>query len=113
VRDDDDLEDAEFEDEPEPEPEPEPERPKKLTARVIARMAAEQVMEMTSKESESVTSVKKSEDGWTVGLEVVESRRIPDSTDLLASYEVEMDADGDLISYKRLKRYNRGRGDDE
>ena len=62
---------------------------------------------------ESVTSVHRSEDGWTVGLEVVESRRIPDSTDLLASYEVEMDADGDLVSYRRLKRYNRGRGDDE
>ena len=95
------------------EPSPEPERPKKLTARVIARMAAEQVTEMTSKESESVTSVKRSEDGWLVGLEVVESRRIPDSTDLLASYEVEMDADGDLVSYRRIKRYNRGRGDDE
>jgi hypothetical protein len=24
-----------------------------------------------------------------------------------------MDADGDLVSYRRLKRYNRGRGDDE
>ncbi|NMO88594.1 gas vesicle protein [Actinomycetospora sp. TBRC 11914] len=106
---DDEYDDDEYEDEPEPEPAP----PKKLTARAVARMAAEQVMEMTGKESESVTSVHKSADGWTVGLEVVESRRIPDSTDLLASYEVEMDADGDLISYRRTRRYNRGRGDDE
>jgi hypothetical protein len=103
-----DPEDAEPDDD-----EPAPERPRKLTAPRIARMAAEQVMEMTKKESESVTSVRRAEDGWVVGLEVVESRRIPESTDLLASYEAEMDADGDLVSYRRIKRYTRGRGDDE
>lgn len=102
-------------DEPEPEPDEvsEPAPPRKLTTRVVARLAAEQVSEMTGKESESVTSVSRGEEGWTVGLEVVESRRIPDSTDLLASYEVEMDGDGDLVSYRRVRRYTRGRGDDD
>ena len=68
---------------------------------------------MTGKESESVTSVRKTDEGWYVGLEVVESHRIPESTDVLATYEAEMDTDGELLSYRRVKRYTRGRGDDE
>ena len=70
-------------------------------------------MEMSGKESESITSVRRTDEGYVVGLEVVESHRIPESTDILAIYEAEMDEDGELISYKRLKRYTRGRGDDE
>jgi outer membrane biosynthesis protein TonB len=105
--------DAEASQDTEDEPEPEP-APKRIPARKIARWAAEQVMEMTGKESESVTSVRKDgEGGWVVGLEVVESHRIPSSTDVLAIYEAEMDGDGELLSYRRVKRYTRGRGEDE
>ena len=68
---------------------------------------------MSGKESEAVTSVRRTEDGWVVGLEVVESRKIPETSDILATYEAEMDADGELISYQRLKRYTRGRGDED
>jgi hypothetical protein len=34
--------------------------------------------------------------------------RIPDSADILAVYEVRLDADGALISYQRTRRYARG-----
>ena len=68
---------------------------------------------MSGKESEAITSVRKTDDGYVVGLEVVEARKIPETADLLASYEAEMDADGDLISYHRVRRYTRGRGDDD
>ena len=46
--------------------------------------------------------------GWRVGVEVVEVARIPDSADILAVYEVRLDADGDLLSYHRTRRYPRG-----
>ncbi len=57
--DEDEAPEDDVEDEAE---EPEP-RPKKIPARKIARWAAEQVMEMTGKESESVTSVRKDGEG--------------------------------------------------
>jgi hypothetical protein len=41
-------------------------------------------------------------------VEVVEVRRIPDTTDVLALYEVEMDTDGAMEGYRRLRRYARG-----
>jgi hypothetical protein len=55
--------------------------------------------------------VERTDDGWAVGVEVVEDRRIPSSTDVLAIYEAELDGLGELVSYRRLKRYSRGRGD--
>jgi Gas vesicle synthesis protein GvpO len=82
-----------------------------MTAAQAAQAALRQIAELTGKESEGVTGVEPTEDGWVVGVEVVEDRRIPSSTDLLATYEAELDRGGDLISYRRVKRYTRGRGD--
>ena len=79
----------------------------------VARRAMEQLADLTGKPPEGVTAVGKTEDGWTVEVEVVESRRIPDSTDILATYEVEMDPSGELTGYRRLRRYARGRTGDE
>jgi hypothetical protein len=59
-----------------------------------------------------VTAIEPLEDGWLVGVEVVEDRRIPSSADILAIYEARVGPDGDLVSYRRTKRYPRGRGDD-
>jgi Gas vesicle synthesis protein GvpO len=73
-----------------------------------ARLAAAYVAEMTGKEPEGITSLERAGDGgWLVGVEVVETRRIPDSTDILAVYEAELDADGELLAYRRVKRYSR------
>lgn len=70
-------------------------------------------MELTGKEPEGVTSVQPTEGGWVVGVEVVEDRRIPSSSDILSVYEADLDANGDLMSYRRSRRYSRGRGNDE
>ncbi|WP_081744942.1 gas vesicle protein GvpO [Arthrobacter sp. H14] len=42
-------------------------------------------------------------------MEVVESRRIPNSADVLAEYSVTIDSDGDLTAYSRDSPYVRGR----
>jgi hypothetical protein len=84
-----------------------------LTAAKAGQAALRQIAELTGKQSEGVTGVERGEDGWVVGVEVVEDRRIPSSTDILATYETELDMDGELLSYRRVRRYPRGRGDDE
>jgi hypothetical protein len=71
------------------------------------------VEELTGEQPEGVTSLERSEDGWEVGIEVVETHRIPDSTDILAVYRVEVDEEGELVSYHRDRRYYRGRADDQ
>ena len=83
-----------------------------LTAVKAAQMGLRQIAELTGKQPEGITGVERTDDGWIVGAEVVEDRRIPSSTDILATYETEVGMDGELVSYRRVKRYTRGRGDD-
>ncbi|MBO0849055.1 MAG: gas vesicle protein [Pseudonocardia sp.] len=73
-----------------------------------ARRAAAEVAALTGREPETVISIERHEDGWQVGVEVVETRRIPDSADILATYQVCLEPDGELVSYHRTQRYPRG-----
>jgi cobalamin biosynthesis protein CbiD len=80
----------------------------RVNATAAARRAAHAVAELTGHDVETVISIEPADDGWKVGVEVVETRRIPNSADILATYEVRLDAGGDLVSYRRTCRYARG-----
>jgi Gas vesicle synthesis protein GvpO len=84
-----------------------------MTAGQAAKAALRQIAELTAKQPEGVTGVERMDDGWVVGIELLEDQRIPSSADILATYETTIDADGELLSYRRVKRYARGRGDTE
>jgi Gas vesicle synthesis protein GvpO len=102
----------------EPSP-PAPERPQARRpegvapqrVRSIAHKAREQLAELQGSEPESLTALERCGDGWRATFEVVEVRRVPDSTDVLATYVVELDDDGDLVRYERLRRYYRAQAD--
>jgi hypothetical protein len=81
---------------------------KKRTGMQIAQEAARQLLELTGREAEGVVAMERTDDGWRIEVEVVEVRRIPDTTDVLALYEVTVDEDGDMEGYRRLRRYGRG-----
>jgi hypothetical protein len=81
-----------------------------ITAAQAGRAGLRQVAELTGKDAEGVIGIEPTEDGWLVTVEVVEDRHIPSSTDLLATYKIETDLDGELISYRRDRRYSRGHG---
>ena len=78
-----------------------------------ARRAAELVATLSGRTPESVISIERTDGGWRVGVEVVEVARIPDSADILAVYDVHLDEDGGLASYRRLDRYARGHAERE
>ncbi|MFP5253033.1 MAG: gas vesicle protein GvpO [Actinomycetes bacterium] len=81
---------------------------KRRTGLQIAQEAARQLLELTGREAEGVVAMERTDDGWRIEVEVLEVRRIPDTTDVLALYEVTVDQDGDLEGYRRLRRYGRG-----
>ena len=85
----------------------------KLSAVDLARTARGQLAELTGRPPESVLGLHKDDDGWKVTVELVELRRVPNSTDLLGSYVVTLDDDGDLIGYERVRRYQRGQAGGE
>jgi hypothetical protein len=84
-----------------------------LSAAQAARAGLRQVAELTAKNPAGVTSVEPAEEGWVVGVEVIEDRRVPSSADIMAIYEATIDMAGSLVSYRRTRRYPRGRGDDD
>lgn len=85
-------------------------RDAELTAAQAGRAGLALVGELTGKQAESVAGVEPTEEGWLVTVDVVEERRIPSSADVLASYEADLAPDGDLIAYRRVRRYARGHG---
>ena len=81
----------------------------RISAVQVVKKAVEQFGTLTGRAPESVVGARWDNEQWIVRLEVVESRRIPDSADLLAEYEVELDGQGELLAYSRNDRYVRGR----
>lgn len=77
----------------------------------VLRQARGQLAELTGMEAESVSSFEQTEEGWALEVEVLELERVPDTMSLMASYQVELDPDGDLTGYRRVRRYERGRAD--
>ena len=71
----------------------------------------ERLSEITGLDAESVTSLERVDDGtWKVTVELLELSRVPETDDMLGSYEVELDETGELLGYRRLRRYTRVHG---
>jgi gas vesicle protein GvpO len=79
-----------------------------IPAGEAARQAMAQLKELTGRETLAVASLEPVDVGWRVGVEVLEDSRVPSSGDILALYEAEIGLDGELLSYRRARRYRRG-----
>jgi hypothetical protein len=84
-----------------------------IPAAQAARRAAQHVADFTGRDPESVISIERRDGHWRVGVEVVETHRIPDTMDVLAIYDVRLEGGGGLVSYCRTRRYTRGQLDKE
>ena len=76
-------------------------------ARDVVDRARSHVAGLLGKDADSVSGISRGNGSWTVTVEVVEVHRVPESTDVLSSYEVVLDDDGDLLSLERRGRYRR------
>ncbi|MDT7627144.1 MAG: hypothetical protein QOF99_8045 [Pseudonocardiales bacterium] len=79
------------------------------SAAAAAKRAIREIAELTGRTPDNIVSIQRREDGWCVAVELVETHRIPDTADILAIYEAELDEHGELVSYRRTRRYLRGR----
>ncbi|MEV0842461.1 gas vesicle protein [Actinocatenispora sera] len=80
---------------------------KRGPALAASRQAMTQLAELTGRTPDSVSALEPTDDGWRFRVEIVELERIPQTTSVLASYEVDADPDGNVVSYRRLQRYTR------
>jgi Gas vesicle synthesis protein GvpO len=79
----------------------------------IAEHVLEELEALVGCPAEGVTGIRRQEGedghdpGWVVTAEVLELERVPETTDVLASYEVTVDDGGELTGYRRTRRYLR------
>jgi hypothetical protein len=73
---------------------------------LIAR-TKQQMEAITGLSPETVSRLDRAEDGWSVGIDMLEHRSIPRTYDLLASFDVSLDQDGNIQNWHRTGRFVR------
>ncbi len=76
-------------------------------AAAVAKYAKAELESITGLDADHVSAVLREPDGWHVTVDLVELRRIPAATDVIASYEAVLGPTGELLSYRRNRRYFR------
>ena len=84
----------------------------RLSARDLTRTAKETIEELTGHRAEAVSAFQWDGDEWLVSVDVCELERIPNTTDVMATYVVQLDESGGLLGSKRARRFPRGSGDE-
>ena len=80
----------------------------RLSANELGQAALSTVEELTGYEPEAVTGLEWDGEFWQVTVDVLELARIPNTTDVIASYVVQLDEGGTLRGYRRAGRFQRG-----
>jgi hypothetical protein len=85
----------------------------KLSTRELARAAMATVAELTGYKPEAVTGLRWDGEVWSVNVDALELARVPNTTDVLGCYEVQLDESGTLHGYRRVRRFSRAEGREE
>lgn len=85
----------------------------RLSAQELGQAALTTVEELTGYEPEAVTGLEWDGDLWQVTVDVLELERVPNTTDVIGQYVVELDEEGTLRGYKRTGRFTRSQTNED
>jgi hypothetical protein len=85
----------------------------RLSAKELTEAALSTIADLTGFEPESASGLQWDGESWLVTVDVLELARIPSTTDVLATYVVQLDDGGGLLGYKRVRRFLRSQLEDE
>ena len=80
----------------------------RLSAKELSQAARSTVEELTGYTAEAVTALEWDDEFWQVTVDVLELSRVPNTTDVIGTYAVQLDERGTLRGYRRTRRYVRG-----
>jgi len=83
----------------------------RLSAAELGQAALTTVHELTGYEPEAITGLVWDGEFWDISVDVMELSRIPNTTDVMGSYVVQLDEQGTLRGLKRMRRFVRGSAD--
>jgi Gas vesicle synthesis protein GvpO len=73
----------------------------------IGARAVEELAQLLGAPAERVTGMRKVDHGWSANIEVREMARVPETTDVMADYEVDLTSTGAVVGFRRIRRYLR------
>jgi len=79
-----------------------------MNANEIVVRAREEFISLGKKPADGITGLSKTEEGWSILLESLERKAIPDTMDVLGLYEIRLDNEGNLLALDRKKLRKRG-----
>ncbi|MGN6606395.1 MAG: gas vesicle protein GvpO [Jatrophihabitans sp.] len=82
-----------------------------LPLRKLVGHAVGEFCELTGQPADRVSGVRRTDDGWSLLVDVVDVERVPATTSVLSTYRVDADADGAVIGYERIRRFTRASTD--
>lgn len=85
----------------------------RLSAAELSQAALVTVGQLTGYQPEAVTALEWNGELWQVTVDALEMARIPNTTDVLGSYVVQLDEHGTLRGYRRTRRFQRGHAEEE
>ena len=68
----------------------------------IIEKAKKQLADLTGFKEPAGVGLKKEKEGWMVTVEICEKKSIPEGMDILGTYEVHLDAKGELLGYEKI-----------
>jgi hypothetical protein len=85
----------------------------RMSAQDLATVAKETVVELTGFPPESVSGLQWDGENWLVSVDVCELERIPSTTDVMATYVVQLEETGAVVGYKRTRRFFRSQVEED
>lgn len=79
-----------------------------MNANEVIKKAQQEFVRLGKTPANGITGLSKTEEGWTILLEALERKAIPDTMDVLGLYELRLDNEGNLLSLDRKKLRKRG-----
>ena len=80
----------------------------RVNMKEICQRAPALLESILNKKAESITSVAKDGEIWKVQIEVLERKAVPDTQDILNTYELKLTGDLEFTGYRRIGMRHRG-----
>ncbi|OGO22596.1 MAG: hypothetical protein A2144_04000 [Chloroflexi bacterium RBG_16_50_9] len=84
-----------------------------MNANQVVEKARKEFIGLGKKPADGITGLSKTTEGWTISLEALERKAIPDTMDVLGLYELRLDDEGNLLGLDRKKLRKRGETHEE
>ncbi|SFG61603.1 Gas vesicle synthesis protein GvpO [Halopelagius inordinatus] len=73
----------------------------------VRKLVETTASDLIGRELDGISEIRAEEDGWLVVVDLIERPAVPDSQDILGSYEIELGTGGAIHGYRRINRYRR------